>query len=121
MDAQQPDGQTAFARVPGDGAALVCCRCRQRITDSGQRCMVQGASSHTCVNPAGIIYQLSCFRAAPGVGYSGSPTTAWSWFAGYSWSVAHCRGCGQHMGWLFLGQEGESFHALITQRLCESG
>jgi len=31
----------------------------------------------------------------------GRPTTEFSWFEGYSWQVAVCSECGEHLGWRF--------------------
>mmetsp|Transcript_97934 Transcript_97934/g.227093 ORF Transcript_97934/g.227093 Transcript_97934/m.227093 type:complete len:331 (-) Transcript_97934:77-1069(-) len=31
----------------------------------------------------------------------GQPTPEYSWFPGFSWSMAHCRQCGRHLGWGF--------------------
>ena len=117
MSGDVPATDIAADTVSGGGDVIVCRACRQRITDTGEQCMAQGARDHTFCNPAGILYQVSCFRAAPGVGYRGSPTAEWSWFTGYRWRMAHCRGCGQHLGWLFQGRGGDVFHALIMQRL----
>jgi len=31
----------------------------------------------------------------------GEPTPEYSWFPGFSWSMAHCRQCSRHIGWGF--------------------
>lgn len=35
----------------------------------------------------------------------GRPDPEFSWFPGYSWSMAHCRQCGVHLGWGFSPDE----------------
>jgi len=35
----------------------------------------------------------------------GNPTPEYSWFPGFSWSMAHCRQCGRHLGWGFSPDE----------------
>ena len=41
-----------------------------------------------------------------------------SWFPGYAWMVGVCRGCGEHLGWLFVSADSR-FHGLIADRLAE--
>lgn len=35
----------------------------------------------------------------------GVPIPEFSWFPGFSWSMAHCRQCGRHLGWGFSPDE----------------
>lgn len=39
--------------------------------------------------------------ASHGVTVRGTPTAEFSWFPGFSWSMASCRGCKTHLGWGF--------------------
>jgi hypothetical protein len=98
-----------------EDAALVCVHCGYPITTSEHRLAVQGAHEHRCVNPAQIVFHIGCFSQAPGCGSVGSPTSAYSWFAGYRWSVAVCAACGIHLGWRYTGPD--TFYGLILARL----
>ena len=50
-------------------------------------------------------------------------TDAYSWFPGYSWTIASCKVCREHLGWVFWKQQEEvwerCFVSLIVTRLRE--
>ena len=50
--------------------------------------------------------------------HAGEPTTEHSWFPGYTWRIALCSRCRNHLGWLFQGH-GEGFYGLILTQLRE--
>ena len=48
----------------------------------------------------------------------GDPTGDHTWFAGYLWCFALCRGCGRHLGWHYQSDGGgDNFFGLIKDRL----
>ena len=51
---------------------------------------VNGRHAHAFFNPAGIAYELRCFRTAPGISAEGAPTGEFSWFPGCRWQIALC-------------------------------
>ncbi len=104
-----------------DREALLCRQCLQVVTHPSQRIAVQGSHRHTFANPAGILFQIGCFRSAEGCGCSGPSTEEWSWFRGYSWQVSLCRSCLTHLGWLYSGDGRQSFQGLILDRLVQAG
>ena len=53
---------------------------------------------------------------APGTGGHGSPQKEFTWFKGYAWTVQHCRGCNDHLGWKFEAPE-DVFFGLIKPKL----
>lgn len=97
---------------------LVCAACRARVTTPADGIEVNGAHSHAFVNPAGILYRVRCFRAAPGVAGLGEQSGYWTWFPGFRWQTCICRACFEHLGWRFQSTAA-SFFALITERLLE--
>lgn len=99
---------------------LYCARCQHVVTDATQRIEVNGASAHTCTNPHGITFHITCFRTAPGCTAPGASTTEYTWFAGYAWRIAYCGQCGTHLGWLFTSS-AEGFYGLIVDRLTSAG
>jgi hypothetical protein len=101
----------------GDGW-LVCCGCGCRVAQARARIEVNLEHAHAFINPSGVIYRVGCFATAPGVLAWGEPTHYYSWFAGFAWQVAACRGCGEHLGWAYQGS-GPGFVALILDRLVE--
>ncbi len=101
---------------PDKGEQILCRQCFQPITGPGDRLEINGAHQHVFANPSGAVYEIGCFRTAPGCGYSGFPTEEFSWFKGYSWRIAICGMCLTHMGWLFISS-GSSFNGLILNKL----
>lgn len=99
---------------------LVCRLCGHGVAKEKDQISVAGTHRHTFFNPAGIVYELGCFREAAGCVLVGSRSPEFSWFAGCLWQVALCRGCGNHLGWHFLG-DGQSFFGLILAELIPGG
>jgi hypothetical protein len=100
----------------GDDDALVCTACEHVITSQDLREERGGAHEHTFVNPGGFVHHIGCFAAAPGCAYTGLTETAFSWFPGWTWQVAVCGRCRQHIGWIFRCA-GEQFHGLLLAQL----
>ena len=100
----------------GEGEALFCKSCSYRITRRDQGISVNGSHTHTFFNPDGIVFELGCFRNAPGSLPAGEATSEFTWFDGHVWRFALCRVCGVHLGWHY--ELGESdFFGLIFARL----
>lgn len=95
---------------------LRCRRCNAPITTFKEQTSRDGQHRHTVFNPAGIVYEIGCFRQAPGCVAPGAASREFSWFAGYSWRVAFCALCLEHLGWYFSGGEA-AFFGLIVNRL----
>jgi hypothetical protein len=92
-----------------------CGRCKHGITAGKYAIEVSGSHAHTFRNPAGWSFRIGCFADAPGAAAAGPPTTAATWFPGYAWRMAHCGGCGTHLGWWFVGTD--AFAGLVLARL----
>ena len=101
------------------GRVLVCAECLHAVTSTTARIEMSGRHAHTFANPHGFVFHIGCFAVAPGCATGSDPSNEFSWFPGYAWQVAVCRGCGTHLGWLF--RSGDSrFHGLIVDRLAET-
>jgi hypothetical protein len=111
---QQDEQQQGLAR----GERILCRQCLQLITSTAERIEIGGGHQHTFANPAGLLFQIGCFRRAQGCAAAGQPEAEWSWFQGYSWQVVLCSSCATHMGWLYTGS-GDSFYGLILHRLLQ--
>jgi hypothetical protein len=99
------------------GRPLRCRACGRPITTDAERCAVDGAHEHRRVNPHGYRYHFGCFRAAPGCGRIGAPSSEHTWFSGCAWRIAVCGGCGKHLGWEFSG--ADRFFGLILAKLVQ--
>lgn len=98
--------------------ALLCRTCSIPITTEKQRIEKEGKHLHTFFNPAGIVYEIGCFRNAPGCLTYGPPSSEFAWFSGYHWQVVCCRSCQEHLGWLFNADD--EFFGLIVNKLKEN-
>jgi hypothetical protein len=114
-----PDASTAGEEARKAEPQILCRECLHPITRDQERIGVDGAHRHTFANPQGIVFEIGCFKQAPGCAYAGAASAEFSWFSGCTWRVALCFGCLTHLGWVFLEPGGESFHGLIIDRLIE--
>lgn len=78
---------------------------------------MNGAHRHTLCNPHGLVFEIGCFTEAPGCATVGGASEFFSWFPGYAWRIAVCRGCTAHLGWAY--GSGPAFWGLISDRLVE--
>ena len=113
-DPEAEIGQKAQKTEPGPGK-IYCHLCNHLITDHAHRTERDGSFMHQRTNPSGFVFEFGCFIEAEGCGVVGHAEAEHSWFSGYLWQVAVCRGCGEHMGWLFRGDA--RFYGLILDRL----
>ncbi len=106
---------------PGDSSkkreneAILCAVCGTEITRRQQATTVNGRHEHAFFNPAGIAFEIRCFRAAPGTTPRSAPSAEFTWFPGYRWQIVLCAVCHTHLGWLFSNDD--SFYGLIATRL----
>jgi hypothetical protein len=98
------------------GGSIRCRNCGLTITSRDQEIAVNGSHTHTFFNPAGIVFELGCFRSAPGCLAAGQASSEFTWFSGYVWRFGLCQNCLDHLGWYYEGQ-GSSFYGLITNKL----
>ncbi|MBN2466694.1 MAG: hypothetical protein JXD19_00970 [Deltaproteobacteria bacterium] len=113
----QPLAGEADDKKPQPENDLLCRECLHVITSLAESIAVGGSHRHTFANPQGILFEIGCFRSAPGCGYIGPATDEWSWFSGFQWKIAVCAACSTHLGWLYLSGGGDTFHGLILNRL----
>jgi len=96
---------------------VLCAACGHTVTDDRQRMHRRGRFAHTFKNPAGIVFRIGCYAAAPGCLVRGLPTEEHTWFTGFLWNFALCGGCRCHLGWFFQSGERDAFYGLILDRL----
>lgn len=97
---------------------ILCRQCLQLITTAAECIEIQGSHQHTFSNPAGLLFQIGCFRRAGGCVMASAPEAQWSWFPGFSWQVVLCSSCATHLGWCYTGS-GDFFYGLILHRLLQ--
>jgi hypothetical protein len=116
---KKPAGTESPEKESTARGGIFCRRCGWHVTDQASRITVDGSHNHTFFNPAGLLFELSCFREAPGCSVHGAASADFSWFTGYLWRVALCGQCTAHLGWRFENRY-TTFFSLIIPRLKES-
>jgi hypothetical protein len=112
--AQMPDERD----LKKEERSILCRECLAEITSLESCIEVEGTHRHTFFNPYGLLFEIGCFSAAPGVVVSGKPTEEFSWFPGFLWQHALCASCGAHLGWMYSSANA-TFFGLILNRLLE--
>ena len=97
--------------------AIYCANCGKLIT-RGRWKLSLGGHEHVFTNPAGVTFRILCFTEAPGAASAGDLTDKFTWFVGYLWNFARCRGCGELLGWHYCSDDDPpKFFGLIKPRL----
>jgi hypothetical protein len=109
--------ETPQTRPAEPEAAIVCRQCRHPVTRPQERIAMAGSHQHAFANPAGLVFEIGCFRQAPGCRHAGPACLDFSWFPGYRWRIALCRGCQVQLGWRFESPVQRGFSGLILERL----
>lgn len=85
--------------------AFCCKKCDRGIANYADMFAMsnQGVSSSYC-NPSGFVHEtLTVYQTLPKTTRTTTkPSTEFSWFPGYSWQIAICNACNNHIGWKFI-------------------
>lgn len=110
----------AALEAPADTSRRLLCRaCAHPVTSAAQRTTVNGGHQHVFSNPAGVLYEIGCFRQAPGCVQFATATLDYTWFPGYAWRYALCAQCHNHLGWHYQAAGESGFYGLILAQLVE--
>lgn len=112
-------GDEERPRREGEERLIRCAACGQGLAQVTARAQVGGRHAHVFANPAGLVFEIGCFKGVFGARGEGPFMAEFSWFPGHSWQVAICRSCEAHLGWRFSSLEGFRFWGLILSRLAE--
>ncbi|KAL8602511.1 hypothetical protein ACOMHN_065383 [Nucella lapillus] len=83
-------------------AVLCCVACTQQVARKEDVfSMSREGPLGAYVNPQGHVHETLTVYKANNLSLLGRPSTEHSWFPGYAWTIAQCRGCASHMGWKF--------------------
>ena len=99
--------------------AYHCAHCGVFITESGAIIAIQGAQSHSFVNPAGVLCNFTTFSDCENVLVHEDLYVEHSWFPGYGWRFVLCGTCHHHLGWKYdaVHREArpESFFGILVE------
>ena len=118
MPVAEIDQQEEIASLEKPGPFKVLCKhCRFHLTQSDFAISIDGHHEHVQCNPHGNTFVFKCYSRVPGSIHSGKETLEHTWFSGFSWQFSHCQNCGEHLGWYFRNQSGNTFFALIADQI----
>jgi cereblon len=117
-----------------DANYILCSRCGAPLAAMRPIVMDLAGMMAAYANPAGFTHETLTLEGVlretedggEAIFLQGEPSTESSWFPGYSWTIAGCRGCGRHLGWRFdtvAGLEPRRFWGLTraSLRLARAG
>ncbi|KAL6614538.1 hypothetical protein ACP70R_036808 [Stipagrostis hirtigluma subsp. patula] len=77
----------------------------------------------TYIKPRDCVKEIITVYNATGLALRGDPSKAYSWFPGYTWTIALCAACESNVGWLFkAGKKNlqpKSFWAIRTSQISD--
>lgn len=112
---------------------MLCCRdCDAQVADPREAFLMSAEGPQgTYVNPGGYVHETLTLHKAQGLRcLTDEPSTEYSWFPGYAWTVAGCRYCQKHLGWKFTATEklmkpqrfwGVCRRSVVTKLVTEEG
>ncbi|MEH0022890.1 MAG: cereblon family protein [Desulfobacter sp.] len=116
----ETDARSDPETMAQEDPVIICRNCHLHITWPEFQIEVNQGFSHTFANPQGHVFEIGCFSTAAGCVKASAPSSEFSWFNGYVWSVGICRGCQTQLGWIFSSTEGKTparFFGLILETL----
>lgn len=82
---------------------LCCANCKTRICHRDDVfSMSRSGPQAAYVNPSGFVHETLTVYRVENLSLNGlRPSTEFSWFPGYAWTICSCSTCGDHIGWKF--------------------
>ncbi len=118
LDTVQNEESLDVADVSAPQERLYLCgACALLITWPTAIIKYEGCHEHFFTNPAGLAFRLTSFSEVEGCVVVGEETGEFTFFPGFLWSIALCRGCSTHLGWRYRAPERTTFYGLILDRL----
>lgn len=96
---------------------IICRHCDETLTRPELVAVINDNTHHFFTNPSGMGFEVICFESADGCVISGKPTDFFTWFPGFYWQYAYCRGCAHHIGWYYSHPEKQGFFGLVAEHL----
>jgi len=81
---------------------LMCRRCSLTLAEQSDIfSMSSEGPQGAFVNPGGHLHETLTVYKAKNLKLVGEPSTEYSWFPGYAWTIVECSRCYNHIGWKF--------------------
>lgn len=102
---------------------LGCCRCGEELADLADIfSMSSEGPQGAFVNPGGHLHETLTLYRARNLKLLGTPSTEYSWFPGYAWTILECGGCFNHIGWKFSATKRslrpDKFYGFSRKSIC---
>lgn len=114
----QLEEKTEASMDDNDQRKIICANCKTIITSVKDKMEISSKHQHTFYNPQGYVYNIRCYKKAPGCMQYGYKTSEFTWFPGYAWQIALCSNCNIHLGWKY-DSGSSTFYGLIFDKLIE--
>ena len=87
---------------------LVCRNCGKQLGDQANIfSMSKEGPQGAFVNPSGHLHETLTLFKAKNLRLVGRPSSEYSWFPGYAWTITECLGCWSHIGWKFTATQSK--------------
>ena len=87
---------------------LACRNCGKQLGDQANIfSMSKEGPQGTFVNPSGHLHETLTLFKARNLRLVGRPSSEYSWFPGYAWTITECLGCWSHIGWKFTATQSK--------------
>jgi len=81
---------------------ISCIRCDCHLANQSDIfSMTEDGPKAAYVNPGGVLHETLTVYKARNLSLLGTPSTEYSWFPGYAWTITECSNCHGHLGWRF--------------------
>ena len=81
---------------------LACRNCGKQLGEQASIfSMSKEGPQGAFVNPHGHLHETLTLYKAKNLRLVGRPSSEYSWFPGYAWTITECLGCWSHVGWKF--------------------
>lgn len=81
---------------------LACRSCQTKLADQQDIFSLSSEGPQGAfINAGGHLHETLTLYRADNLNLVGSPSTEYSWFPGYAWTIIECSSCLHHIGWRF--------------------
>src|SRR5262245_27241351 len=112
---------SAKAETPRE-RPILCRACETAVSDVRELFSMRARSPiQVFPNPYGQMKEIMTLRASWSLQLVGEPILEFTWFEGYTWTIAVCAACRSHLGWRYEGSDDPTvFYGLLTAAVREA-
>lgn len=86
----------------------ICCKSCKQVFCSKEDIfsLSHSGPQGTFVNSGGYVHETVTVYKSDSLRTSDEPSSEFSWFPGYQWTICYCENCFEHIGWKFTVESG---------------